>query len=974
MDADLDALLDAGFLSLDLIEEQYARYKQDPSSVDLNWHGLFKRLDMPEAKTFPQASSASPAKSVTPKLTEQPATSPKSAPVEALDATTPSLMPEELVGRSVLYYPRVELSAKGPDYRIKELIDAYRVYGHLAAVTNPVTMKPLEEPEQLKFESYGFSKSDLSAYFPTFGLFDEEEAPLLDIINALKTTYCDKIGIEYVGVHSPELEQWLQQQIEHKRFRRDFTIEQKQMILKLLNKSELFESFIHTKYVGQKRFSLEGAETLIPMLAAILDYGADHGIEEFIFGMSHRGRLNVLSNIFDKSYTDIFSEFEEGYIPASVEGSGDVKYHKGFYSQVKTIHGHMVSLTLSPNPSHLESINPVVEGMTKGRQVLREDIAQQKVIPLLIHGDAAISGQGIVYETMQFGNLEGYSTGGTIHIVINNQIGFTTLPKDSRSTRYCTDIAKIFGAPVFHVNAEDPEGCVYIAKLALELKQQFKCDVFIELMCYRKYGHNETDEPAFTQPVEYQIIRKKHPIREIYRDLLIQQGAVEKHVSEALESEFKTALQEALQAKRIPTKESLRSERSNDSDPVIFQHIQTGVPKELLQEIGGAICHVPQKFNLNPKLAVLLKERLAMIHDDAKRGLDWGMAELLAYGTILWSGIDIRISGQDCCRGTFSHRHAVLMDQVNQGGFTPLKNLKPGQGRFDIYNSPLSEFGVLGFEYGYSVACQGALIIWEAQFGDFSNGAQVIIDQYLSSAEQKWSQKSRLTLFLPHGYEGQGPEHSSGRIERFLTLAGDNNMQIVNPTTPAQLFHLLRRQVMRPLKKPLVVFTPKGLLRHPACISHLEDFTQGSFQEILEDPHPPKRSRRLLLCSGKIYYDLIAERDKHGPEDMNIARIEQLYPLDRERLKEVISRCSSLRECIWVQEEPSNMGAWSYLRSILKELLPKEVELSYVGRLRSASPAVGSYAMHKKEHMDIMDALFKPKQPSIFHLAGHFKA
>lgn len=965
MDADFDALLDTGILSLGLIEEQYAYYKKDPASVDENWQKLFKHLEVSESKSSSQLPASTP---VPPTVTP--------APIEPPDFSTPSLIPEIMTGRSVLYHPRVELTTKGLDYRIKDLIEAYRIYGHLAAITNPITMKPLEESELLKFENYGFTKQDLSAYFPSFGIFDEEETPLLDIINALKSTYCDKIGVEYIGIHSSELEKWLQQQIEHKRFRRDFTIEQKQMILKLLNKSELFESFIHTKYVGQKRFSLEGAETLIPMLAAILDYGADHNIEEFVFGMPHRGRLNVLSNIFDKSYTDIFSEFEEGYIPASVEGSGDVKYHKGFYSQIKTIHGHMISLTLTPNPSHLESVNPVVEGMTKGRQILRGDNAQQKIAPILIHGDGAISGQGVVYETMQFNNLDGYSTGGTIHIVINNQIGFTTISKDARSTRYCTDVARIFGAPVFHVNAEDPEGCVYIAKLALEIKQRFKCDVFIELMCYRKYGHNETDEPGFTQPVEYQVIRKKHPIRELYRNLLIQQGAVEKHVSEALEAEFKSALQEALKAKRIPTKEPSKNEKSTDSeDAFIFQHIQTGVPKELLQEIGTTLCHVPQKFNLHSKLAVLLKERLAMVHDDqTKRGLDWGMAELLAYGTILWSGTDIRISGQDSCRGTFSHRHAVLMDQATQTEFIPLKNLKPGQGRFDIYNSPLSEFAVLGFEYGYSIACQEALIIWEAQFGDFNNGAQVIIDQYLASAEQKWSQKSRLVLFLPHGYEGQGPEHSSGRIERFLALAGENNIQIVNTTTPAQLFHLLRRQVMRPLKKPLIVFTPKGLLRHPTCISHLEDFTQGSFQEVLEDSHPPKRSRRLVFCSGKIYYDLNAERDKYGTEDMNIVRIEQLYPLETERLKSVINRCLGLRECIWAQEEPSNMGAWSYIRPILRDLLPKEVELSYVGRPRSASPAVGSYALHKKEHIVLMDSLFKPKQPSIFHIAGHFKA
>lgn len=958
----LDSLLNAGIFNLDVIEDQYARYMKDPSSVDASWRQVFQHLEVSENKDLKENNLLQ-----TPKR-----------PALSISPGVPSLAPEEVGERSVLYYPRVQLAVEGQDLRIHDLIEAYRTYGHLAALTNPIAMQSVEEPPQLKLEKFGFTKHDLSSYFPTFGLFEEETAPLLDILNALKSTYSDKIGVEYMGIHSLELESWLQQQVEHKRFRLELSIDQKQMILQHLNKSELFESFIHTKYVGQKRFSLEGAETLIPMLSTIIDFGAAHGIDEYVIGMAHRGRLNVLSNIFDKSYADIFSEFEEGYIPASVEGSGDVKYHKGFYSEVKTVHGHPVSLTLTPNPSHLESVDPVVEGQVRGRQVLRgDDQEQKKVLPLLIHGDAAISGQGVVYETMQFCHLDGYSTGGTLHLVVNNQIGFTTVPKDSRSTHYCTDIARIFGAPIFHVNAEDPEGCVYAAQLALELRQKFHCDVFIELMCYRKYGHNETDEPAFTQPIEYQIIRKKQSIREIYRDHLIQQGVMEKHVAEALEAEFKAALSEALKAKKIPGKDHLKKVEKPfvSANEEIFQKIQTGVSKQVLQEIGIKICYVPEKLMIHPKLAVLQKERLAMLKDgQGGRPLDWGMAELLAYGSLLWNGTSIRLSGQDSCRGTFSHRHAMLMDQVKEQGYVPLKHLKPDQGRFDVYNSSLSEYAVLGFEFGYSVACQEALVIWEAQFGDFSNGAQIIIDQYISTAEQKWSQKFGLTLFLPHGYEGQGPEHSSGRIERFLTLAGDYNLQIVNPTTPAQLFHLLRRQVLRSLRKPLIVFTPKGLLRHPACVNHLDDFVQGSFQEILDDPHPPKRTRRLVVCSGRIYYDLIAEREKRAVDDMSIVRIEQLYPLDSERLKAVIGRCFGLKACFWVQEEPSNMGAWDFMRPILKEFLPQEIELSYVGRTRSASPAVGSYAQHKKEHAAIMHALFETKDPSIFDIVGNFKA
>ena len=962
-----ETLLNGGFHSLDVIEDRYSRYKQDPLSVDESWRDLFNHLETHENQVLKGNLTLTLQHEVPPGYT-----------TSAADPSSPQLLPEEIAGRSVLYYPRVEFGEQVPDLRVRDLIEAYRTYGHLAALTNPITMKPLEEPEQLKYEAHGFAKQDLSAYFPTEGLLEAKTAPLLEIINVLKAVYSDKIGMEYIGFHSPELEKWIQKCVENNHFRSKFPIEQKKMILQHLNKSELFESFIHTRYVGQKRFSLEGAETLIPMLAAIIDYGASLGIGEYVLGMAHRGRLNVLSNIFDKSYADIFSEFEEGYIPASVEGSGDVKYHKGFYSEVKTVHGHSVSLTLTPNPSHLESVGPVVEGQVRGRQFLRsDDTDRKKVIPVLVHGDAAISGQGIVYETMQFGNLEGYSTGGTLHIIVNNQIGFTTVPKDSRSTRYCSDIARIFGAPVFHVNAEDPEGCVYISQLALELRQRFHCDVFIELMCYRKYGHNETDEPAFTQPLEYQVIRKKQPIREVYRDLLVHQGVMEQHVAEDLEEEFKTALREAMKTQRIPSKEeSLLSagKTGGSKSGEIFNLVQTGVPKETLQKIGAGICHVPQKLVLHPKLAVLQKERFAMLKEgEGHRGIDWGMGELLAYGSLLWNGTHVRLSGQDSCRGTFSHRHAVLMDQVKEEGYVPLKHLKSEQGRFDVYNSSLSEYAVLGFEFGYSLACQEALVIWEAQFGDFCNGAQVVIDQYIATSEQKWAQKFGLVLFLPHGYEGQGPEHSSARIERFLTLAGDNNMWIVNPTTPAQLFHLLRRQVLSPLRKPLIIFTPKGLLRHPACTSHLEELTTGSFREILEDPDPPKRTKRLVLCSGRIFYDLVEERQKTATENMAIVRIEQLYPLDVERLKSIISQRVGLKECIWVQEEPSNMGAWNFMRSILKELLPKEIDLSYVGRSRSASPAVGSYAMHKKEHAAILSSLFSSGDDVMSDIVGNFK-
>ncbi|MEI8124313.1 MAG: 2-oxoglutarate dehydrogenase E1 component [Parachlamydiaceae bacterium] len=935
-DIPLANLLENGFLSLDFIEEQYSLYKQNPLTVDPSWRQVFEQLDAAKAiETQPAETSV----------------------------TSPTLSPVIMNGKSILYYPHLEIEANGHEEKVKQLCEAYRMYGHLAAKTNPldITEKAISEPDQLRLENFGFSKQDLPKFFPSNGILDSETAPLLEIINALKRIYCNTIGFEYAEIHSEELEEWLRDQVEHQHNPRQFSIEQKLTILQYLNKSELFESFIHTKYVGQKRFSLEGAETLIPMLAAAIDTGAALGIDEYVIGMSHRGRLNVLANIFDKSYAEIFSEFEEGYIPTSVEGSGDVKYHKGFYSEVKTVHDHEVSLTLVPNPSHLESVDPVVEGQVRSRQVNRGDaIAQAKVVPILVHGDAALAGQGVVYETLQMSRLEGYSTGGTIHFVVNNQIGFTTIPRDARSTFYCTDIAKIFKAPVFHVNAEDPEGCVFVTELAVALRQKFHCDVFIELMCYRKYGHNETDEPAFTQPLEYQVIRKKKPIREIYRDLLIQESVTEQAIVEGLEIKFKESLNEAM--KENGSLSGSRSAKKNDvpRNDEIFQQLPTGVPKEILQEIGSHLYRIPEGLVLHTKISALLKDRLEMFKG---RAIDWGMGETLAYASLLWEGVDVRLSGQDSCRGTFSHRHALLMDQVKEQGYIPLQHLKEGQGRFDVYNSPLSEYAVLGFEFGYSTAAPEALVLWEAQFGDFANGAQIIIDQYIASSEQKWGQRCPLTLLLPHGYEGQGPEHSSGRIERFLALAGDNNIQVVNPTTPAQLFHLFRRQALRSLHKPLIVFTPKALLRHPACVSQLEDFTKGSFQEILEDPDPPNKVRKLLLCSGKIFYDIAAEREKLGIEDLSIVRIEQLYPLNIERLKEIVGRCPTLKECVWVQEEPSNMGAWSFMRPILRDLLPHDVEVSYVGRTRSASPAVGSHAIHKKEHAAILNGVFGAKDP-----------
>lgn len=893
-----------------LLEEMYEKFNADPSSIDDAWRQFFQDLETPG-------------------------------------------------GEKHVYR---EITASGEDdLRVFNLINSFRTYGHLMAKINPIATRTVEVPDELKLETFGFTSEDLSRPFFTFGLLDKKETTLTEIVDTLRAIYCNKIGIEYMGLQQPEIEKWLQKRIEPNRFSIKLSIDQKKMILQNLNKSELFEVFLHTKYTGQKRFSIEGGETLIPILEAIIETGAGLDSEVFVIGMAHRGRINVLSNILKKSYGDVFSEFEEGYIPNSFEGSGDVKYHKGYFSEGLTVHGHKVSVALTPNPSHLEAVDSVVEGQSRAKQDLLDwPKSLDKVMPILVHGDAAVSGQGVVYETLQLGGLEGYKTGGTVHIVINNQIGFTTLPRDARSTRYCTAIARTFSAPVFHVNAEDPEGCIYAAILAVEIRQKFHCDVFIDMNCYRKYGHNETDEPAFTQPLEYQIIRKKKPVREIYRDDLITQGVLEKKMAEALEEEFKQALQEALKEVKAPLRPSSEKQITqslNHQD--LFSPVKTGVAAEILQSLAGRFCTVPKGFTIHPKLQNLLNERLAMVNGG--KPIDWGMAEMLAYASLLDEGTSIRISGQDSCRGTFSHRHGIWVDQKEEQTYFPLQHLKEGQGRFDLINSPLSEFGVLGFEYGYSLSNPDALVIWEAQFGDFCNGAQVVIDQFISPGEQKWAQKSGLTLLLPHGYEGQGPEHSSARMERFLTLAGHDNILVVNPTTPAQLFHLLRRQVLSSYQKPLIVFTPKGLLRYSECVNALQDLTQGGFIEILDDPQPAKECKRLVFCSGRIYYDLLVERKKAKKDDLAIIRVEQLYPFHVEKCKMLIEKYKTAAEFLWVQEEHSNMGAWTFIGPVIQSILPANGILKYIGRERSASPAVGSYALHKKQHAEIIGALF-PKE------------
>lgn len=913
-----DDITELGCANPSLLEEMYIKFQTNPASVDPSWREILERYD------------------------------------DEVD--------REVVSMSLK--PDVEGTAVG-DLRISDLISAYRTYGHLLANTNPIATKPLEEPRELNLGYLGFRDEELDRPFPTRGLLSKSTATLREIVEALRQIYCRNVGVEYMGLQMPEMEQWLQQHIEPSRFQVELSIEDRKQILDYLNRSEIFESFLHTKYVGQKRFSLEGGETVIPMLNAIIEKGSALGLEEFVIGMAHRGRLNVLCNILHKSYAEIFSEFEEGYIPDSFEGSGDVKYHRGFEAEYTTSHGQKVKISLTPNPSHLEAVDPIVEGQVRARQVMRGNgHGKDRVIPLIIHGDASIAGQGVVYETMQLYRLPGYDTGGTVHIIINNQIGFTTLPKDARSTRYCSDIARTFSAPVFHVNAEDPEGCIYATMLAVELRHRFHCDVFVEVNCYRKYGHNEGDEPAFTQPLEYAIIRKKRPIREIYRDQLVSQGVLEKHLAEAAEEEFraslhkiKTAIEESIKKRVGEPKEAKFNPKW---DP--FAEIHTAISADELQQIARRFCTIPEDFNLHPKLKRLLEDRLAMVNSPLDEAhIDWGMGEHLALGSLLWQGIHVRLTGQDSRRGTFSHRHAMWMDQLRERKYFPLSHLKSGQARFDVFNSPLSEYAALGFEYGYSLANPNAFVAWEAQFGDFCNGAQIIIDQFMAPGEQKWGLHVSLTLLLPHGYEGQGPEHSSARMERFLQLCGDLNMQVVNPTTPAQLFHLIRRQALMEDHHPLIVFTPKGLLRHPKCVSSVNDLSTGSFQDIIDDPTSPKEITNVIFCSGRIYYDLMAARQEGGHNKFAIIRVEQLYPLNIDKLKHIVEKYSSAARWLWVQEEPNNMGAWKYIKCRLQEILPQNRHLEYAGRNISASPATGSHAMHKRESAAIFEAVFGEK-------------
>lgn len=895
--------------NLTFLEDIYEKYQSHPQSIDPSWIHFFQKLDGERSK-----------------------------------GTSPA-------------FPYAQITTHLE--KITDLVEAYRRHGHLFANLNPIALENPKFPEELKLENLGFKPEDEEANVMTLNLLSQTQAPLKSMIEILQKRYCKSIGFEFKGFTNQKVEAWIQEQIESGRFDKPLNLEEKLMILDVLTRTEVLETFLHTKHVGKKRFSLEGAETLIPMLTSLIAKAAEEGGEEIYIGMSHRGRLNVLANVLNKPISAILKDFDEEYMPAPTEGMGDIRYHKGHANEsVLTWHGKSIKLTLAPNPSHLESVNPVVEGQTHAKQFLVGDEKERnRIIPFLMHGDAALAGQGIVYETLQMSKLPGFETGGTVHIVINNQIGFTTSPQEGRSTLYCTDIAKTFEFPVFHVNAEDPERCVLIAIFALEIRRRFHCDVFIDLNCYRKYGHNEGDEPAFTQPLEYQIIRNKKSIRNLYLDQLIQEGAIEEAGAQHQEEALKQHFQEAYQQSQIQKENSKDASEITPEDAFNFSVVETKVDLSLLKQVTECFQHIPVDFHINAKIKNLFLERSKAVLEGIN--FDWGTGELLAYGTLLIQGFPVRLAGQDSGRGTFSHRHALWVDQENNHSYFPLAHLHQNQARFEVLNTCLSEAAALGFEYGYSTVCSKGLNIWEAQFGDFVNSAQVIIDQYIASGEQKWKQASNLVLLLPHGFEGQGPEHSSARFERFLALAGHENMQITNPTTPSQLFHLLRRQVLQPLQKPLIILTPKGLLRHPQCTSQVNDLIQGRFSLILDDPKAPKNIRKLVLCSGRIYYDLDAHREKEKRSDIAIVRLEQLYPLDIQSLKKVIANYGSFQSCLWVQDEPENMGAWPFISFYLHQILPPEIPLSYVGRERSASPATGFYARHKQEFATILSQVFE---------------
>jgi 2-oxoglutarate dehydrogenase E1 component len=864
---------------------------------------------------------------------------------------------QELANYAANVPQNVQVSDKlQKEFNVLKLIDGYRTRGHLFTQTNPVRDRRTYSPT-LDIENFNLSTADLNTVFDAAKVLGHQPSTLQEILSHLKNVYCQHIGIEYMYMRTPEVIQWIQDRLNINDNLPNFNNDQKKHILGKLNEAVSFENFLHTKYVGQKRFSLEGGESIIPALDALIETAAEKGVEHFVMGMAHRGRLNILANIFGKATQDIFSEFD-GKDYDQEYFDGDVKYHLGLTAERKTKSGKKINLNLAPNPSHLETVGAVIEGITRAKQDKYFPNDFSKVLPIAVHGDAAVAGQGIVYEIVQMAQLDGYKTGGTIHIVINNQVGFTTNYLDARSSTYCTDVAKVTLSPVLHVNSDDAEAVVHAMLFALDFRMQFGRDVFIDLLGYRKYGHNEGDEPRFTQPVLYKLIARQKNPRDIYADKLITAGIVDASYLAKIENDYKENLDENLQASRKKDLTIIKPFMQDEwqgfvqvSDDEMLKKVDTTFDQKKLDEIIVSISTLPSDKKFISKITKIVTDRKTMYDNDF---IDWGTAESLAYGSLLTEGYDVRVSGQDVERGTFSHRHAVVKVEDSEEEVVLLDSIKDKKGKFNIFNSFLSEYGVLGFDYGYALANPNALTIWEAQFGDFSNGAQIMIDQYISCGEDKWNNQNGIVLLLPHGYEGQGAEHSSARMERYLQLCARHNMYVTNCTTPANFYHLLRRQLKTKFRKPLVVFTPKSLLRHPLCVSTREELAKGSFQEVIDDTSVDKKNiKTLVFCTGKFYFDILAERQNLERNDVALVRIEQLFPLPVEQLKAIIASYPNADDFVWAQEEPKNMGAYSFM------LMNFDLVKWRLASLKAyAAPAAGSHTRDRRRHADAIRMVF----------------
>ena len=893
-------------LDTEAIEELYNQYRKDPDSIDPSWLHFFQGFDL---------------------------------------------------ARKEYSHPESESLTFDEEFKVINLINGYRKRGHLFTQTNPVRIRRKYFPT-LDLENYGLSDQNLDTQYHAGREIGIGKASLREIVDHLSKTYCGHIGSEYMFIRDPEKTSWLRERIEKGQNRTKFSKEEKISIYHYLKQAVGFEKFIHKRFVGQKRFSIEGAEILVPALNDLVEYGAELGIREFNIGMAHRGRLNVLANVLEKPNENIFKEFEGESYEERIS-LGDVKYHLGFGNKIRTTRDKEVILNLVPNPSHLESSFPVIEGVSRARIDHIYGGDKKKLVPIIIHGDAAIAGQGVVYEMVQMSELEGYGNGGTIHLVINNQVGFTTNYLDARSSTYCTDVGKVIKAPIWHVNGDDVEGLIHVVRMAIEYRQVFHSDVFIDILAYRKYGHNEGDEPRFTQPTLYKIIADHPNPRDIYSKSLIEEGVMSEGEVNKAQQDFDEKLEKQLESSRKRKKVTIQQFLEDEwkgmayaSDSDFGEGVSTGVPRENLQKIANKINKLPGDLVFFKKTLKLVEERSKMIKSNQ---VDWALGELLAYGSLLMDGHSVRISGQDSVRGTFSHRHAGMVMEETTEVYYPLKYLKKKQAPFNIFNSPLNEYGVLGFEYGYAMSSPNDLTIWEAQFGDFVNVAQVIIDQYISSAEEKWGVMNGVVLYLPHGFEGQGPEHSSARIERFLNLSANCNMHVINPTSPANLFHALRNHLKKKSRVPLIIFTPKSLLRHPQCVSTLDDLEKGRFQPVIDDPETDvEEVRRVVLCSGKIYYDLLARKQKLGVKDIALIRVEQMFPFPLEKVRSLLKKYRNNMLTLWVQEEPENMGGWFFVRNVMKDeaLIP-------VTRQPSGSPATGLFKLHEISQKEIIDKVFR---------------